>query len=129
MSYIYLSDADQDFMNQLMTSAEYARMQAYEASGMSHEAAKAKVYAERTTGVPAAVPVAVAVPTPEPAPTLLGRAWSRVKQASWGEVALAGAGLGLAAGIASAIFKAERRKPEFDAASAPTGIFSRPPRA
>lgn len=78
----------QEFMSLPMTKAEYERMQQLEKSGMSHEAAKAHIYAERgPDGQPRStvLPVAVAKPI-----GFFGKVGLWMDEAPWWQVGLAG---------------------------------------
>lgn len=128
MSYLRLSD----IQTPLMTRFEFERMRALEAGGMTHDAAKAQVYAERgPSGQPRstgpAQPVAPAAPAPQ-APQQGG--------VSVGRILAVGAGVGLAAFGLAALIRFGRSPqgglhvrlgddPEFDAEEAPTGALMR----
>ncbi len=65
MSYVYLSDISP---NLPMTTYEYARMKAFEASGIDHETAKTRIYTERGSS---GQPKVAAGPGDQPAPSAL----------------------------------------------------------
>jgi len=92
-----------------VTRYELTRIQGFEAQGMSHEAAKAKVYAER----PASGEPVSSGPSVQPG------------SSSVLHVALVGAGIGVAVGIAFIAWdKLVKTKP--DAGDMATGTMSRP---
>lgn len=108
----------QEFMSLPMTRAEYDRMKQLESGGMTHEAAKAQIYAERgpsgepRSSIPATaqaapqkdLPVATAVPV-----GFFGKVGIWMDGAPWWKVSLAGgAALGTLVFVFSRVVKVGR---------------------